>query len=72
MSCDDVHIGLRVPPGILADLGVSEMEFTPELRVARMRGPFDAWRDMDAKESAAVRAWLERKAAAMRAWAERN
>ena len=66
MASGGVWVTLFVPPAILQSIGASEIEFVPELRVARIRGPFDKWRDMNTKDVAAVRAWLTKTSDCMR------
>lgn len=58
---DGVTIDLRAAPliePILRDL--VEIDYTPEVHVARVREGADGWREMNADEAAACEAWLHR------------
>lgn len=65
-SCGPVHIELASRPEILSVIGVSEIEFTPEVNVARVRVACDRWRDMSQPERAAVSAWLAERSSQVR------
>lgn len=65
MSCGRLHVDLLFAPPVLHELGVSEIEYTPEVRVMQVREVADRWRDMTADERSAVRAWCLSKSAAV-------
>ena len=67
LAADGVWITLRVAPPVLKQLGATEIEFTPEVNVSRLRAAHDPWRDMNAAERDTVRAWLSQIAASVRA-----
>lgn len=63
-----VHIDITERPSIMVALGITEIEFTPEVRVARVRErSIDRWREMTHAERESVSAWLQDRAMAVRA-----
>jgi hypothetical protein len=72
MTCGRVHIDLARPPAVLATLGVVEIQFTPEVRVAIVREMAEPWRDMTSAERGAVCDWLAGNAALVLAALDNN
>jgi hypothetical protein len=68
MGFHGVHIDFTERPSIMATLGITEIEFTPEVRVSRVRErSIDKWREMTAEERQRVLAYLQNSAVAVRA-----
>lgn len=68
MGYHGVHIDFNERPSIMVSLGITEIEYTPEVRVARVRErSIDKWREMTTEERQRVLSFLQNSAAAVRA-----